>query len=74
MKWADHVGRTFRAFGCRYRCSEYDPRKGLLMVLLSGTSTLFPDRKPGHETWVSERAIDRTFHEIYDFETSRRSS
>ena len=62
MKWSNYVGCTFTAFGSNYKCIEYNPRKGLLMIMISGTSTLFPNRKPGYKTWVSERAIDRTYH------------
>lgn len=61
MTWAEHVGRTFKFFGARYRCTEYDPGKGLLMVLLDAKHE-FNDRRRGHRTWVSERAIGRTYH------------
>ncbi len=66
MKWADHVGLKYRAFGAVYECMEWDQRRGLRMRLVDGEDGLL-NRKPGDETWVSERAIDRTYHRIYDF-------
>lgn len=63
MRWEDHVGRTFRFFGALYECAEYDPRKGLRMVLLDEAHEFF-NRRKGAETWISERAIGRTYHEV----------
>ena len=63
MKWSDLVGREFKAFGGIYECAEWDRRWGLRMVLKGGTDGL-ASRKIGDETWVSERAIDRTYHEV----------
>lgn len=67
MKWADHVGRFFRFFGARYECVEYDPAKGLRMVLRDELHEA-TERLAGDETWVSERAIGRTYHLIPEIE------
>lgn len=64
MKWADHVGLHFKAFGDNYKCVEYDPRKGLLMELQDESG--FLSRKRGDTTWVSERAIGRTYHQRFE--------
>jgi hypothetical protein len=63
MRWSDLVGREFKAFGGIYECVEWDRRKGLRMVLKGGKEG-FVGRKIGDETWVSERAIDRTYHTV----------
>jgi len=73
MKWIDLVGRRFKAFGGVYECAEYDRHKGLRMVLKSGED-LLASREIGDETWISERAIDRTYHEIYDLGGSNAES
>ena len=71
MKWSDCVGRHFRFDGCVYECCGWDSRPdgiGMLMVLIEkpeGGGTLFPKRNLGHETWVSERAINRTYHIVH---------
>ncbi len=65
MKWSDLVGHKFKAFGGVYECAEWNRNKGLRMILIDGEDGL-ASRKIGDETWISERAIDRTYHEIYD--------
>lgn len=55
----DHhtVGRRFRAWdGNTYYCDSYDPRIGYWMT---------NESDPADRRNVSERAIGRTFHEIY---------
>lgn len=60
--WSDLVGKRFRAWdGRTYTCFAYDPRAGLWMRAV--------DDGPDRETCVSERAIDRTFHQIRTRET-----
>ncbi len=57
----DHptVGRYFKSGGVRYFCTSYDPRIGFWMENVADPL----DRRN-----VSERAIGRTFHEIYSFD------
>jgi len=65
-KWSDLVGERFRFDSCVYRCTARDP-SGLHMVMESGTGVLFPERKPGDTTCISERAVGRTYHQIYSY-------
>ena len=53
----DTVGKIFRGFGGHfYLCESYDPACGFWMLNLQ-------DRT---KSCVSERAIGRTYHEVYD--------
>ncbi len=59
--WADYVGIRFKAFGSIYKCVEYDGRKGLCMELVGEPDPHFK-RAVGDTTWVSERAVGRTYY------------
>ena len=50
------VGKRFRSFDRPYLCFGYDPRSGFWVR----------DEETGEERNVSERAIGRTFHRIWD--------
>ena len=39
------------------------------MEMVSGEGGLFPDRRPGHRTNVSERAIGRTYYRVWEDES-----
>lgn len=61
------VGRYFRAFGDVYLCTKYLRRTGFFMkVVEKGKEPGLIDRPVGHVADVSERAIGRTYHCIYD--------
>lgn len=52
------VGKRFKAYNGRvYYCDSYDPRRGYWMT---------PEDNHADRTNVSERAIGRTFHQIYE--------
>jgi hypothetical protein len=50
------VGKRYKAWGGPYLCFGYDPRSGFWMR----------SEADGRETNVSEAAIDRTFHRIWE--------
>jgi hypothetical protein len=65
----DHetIGQRFKAWdGHTYLCDSYDPRIGFWMTREDAP----PERRQDeHSDWrknVSERAIGRTFHRIWD--------
>jgi hypothetical protein len=60
------VGRLFRSMGGRYRCTSWDRQSGFWMEMVSDQDRLFPERQPGDRVNVSERAIGRTFHRLYE--------
>lgn len=62
------VGRMFRAFGDKYRCVSYQPTQGFWVVLVEKgpNSGGLIDRAVGERACISERAIDRTYHRIYE--------
>jgi hypothetical protein len=66
MRWEAYVGQQFKAMGGLYECLEYDSNKGLRMRLLSESVDFPSPRVRGDETWVSERALGRTYYEVYD--------
>jgi hypothetical protein len=63
----DHetIGKYYKAHGCIYFCDSYDTQLGFWMEPVFGEIHGFTE-KPPHRTNVSERAINRTFHEIFD--------
>lgn len=62
----DHpvVGHYFTSCGTAYYCDSYDPAIGYWMTNIHAIQ----DRRN-----VSERAIGRTYHEVYAFEDARRA-
>lgn len=63
----DHptVGHFFTCFGKAYYCDSYDPAIGFWMTNIAD---------PSDHRNVSERAIGRTFHEVYEFEENKRAN
>ena len=67
MDQHETVGRYFLFFGDTYLCTRYERRAGFWMKLITkGSDKPLIDREVGEETCVSERAIGRTYHCIYD--------
>jgi len=65
------VGRKFRAFGAVYRCTSWDRSCGFWMEMVGGKDELF-GRHAGARVNVSEAAIGRTYHRVYDDGTYAR--
>ena len=61
------VGRRFRAYGGEFLCTRWVRNQGFWMrCTVSPPPGALLVYEVGRETCVSERAIDRTFHRIYD--------
>ncbi len=69
MKTHPTVGWRFRGMGGVYRCTRYDPRSGFWMRMLErAPDAMASDRNVGDEACVSERAIGRTYHLVWQDE------
>lgn len=64
MEYKDYVGKIFKCDGCYYRCIEYLEYGDFVMEHLEGVGILFPSRKPGDRNTISNRAINRTYHQV----------
>lgn len=66
----DHhtIGKYFKGHGCLYYCDSYDTAIGYWMTPVFGEKYAGENSTP-ERTNVSERAINRTFHEIWDIGT-----
>lgn len=60
------VGRLFSFCGARYRCFRYEEGNGFWMRLVDDGDNVFSNRVKGYEGCVSERAIGRTYHRVYN--------
>lgn len=65
----DHyaVGRRFRAFGVDYICDSYDPAIGFWMTPADPNQPYpFNPLRKDERRNVSERAIGRTYHRVWE--------